>query len=107
MANWELTQVSNWGEMKASLNSEEIVVAAKPLITDIKSKLLFVPKDLKWTVGWSAYVWQEKESGRFKDLTEDEYERWVNEGIIHHTRDDDGSDSTSADARADEASPTE
>jgi hypothetical protein len=88
---WEIKVVENAGELRGSLNAEDVVVPTKPLITDIKSQLMFIPKQFSWTVGWRAYVWQEEESGRFKDLTEDEFKRLVNEGTINYSRDDEGS----------------
>jgi hypothetical protein len=88
---WEIKVVENAGELRGSLNAEDVVVQAKPLITDIKAQLMFIPKQFSWTVGWRAYVWQEEESGRFKDLTEDEFKRLVNEGTINYSRDDEGS----------------
>jgi hypothetical protein len=88
---WEIKIVENAGELRGSLNAEDVVVQAKPLITDIKAQLMFIPKQFSWTVGWRAYVWQEEESGRFKDLTEDEFKRLVNEGTINYSRDDEGS----------------
>jgi hypothetical protein len=88
---WEIKVVENAGELRGSLNAEDVVVQAKPLITDIKAQLMFIPKQFSWTVGWRAYVWQEEESGRFKDLTDEEFKRLVNEGTINYSRDDDGS----------------
>jgi len=88
---WEIKVVENAGELQGSLNAEDVVVHAKPLITDIKAQLMFIPKQFSWTVGWRAYVWQEEESGRFKDLTDEEFKRLVNEGTINYSRDDDGS----------------
>ena len=88
---WEIKVVENAGELQGSLNAEDVVVPTKPLITDIKSQLMFIPKQFSWTVGWRAYVWQEEESGRFKDLTDEEFKRLLNEGTINYSRDDDGS----------------
>jgi|688.fasta_scaffold133853_2 hypothetical protein len=104
---WEIKVVENAGELQGSLNAEDVVVPTKPLITDIKSQLMFIPKQFSWTVGWRAYVWQEEESGRFKDLTEDEFKRLLDEGTISYTRDDGaGSAVSEADTSGDEASDT-
>ena len=104
---WEIKVVENAGELQGSLNAEDVVVPTKPLITDIKSQLMFIPKQFSWTVGWRAYVWQEEESGRFKDLTDEEFKRLLNEGTISYSRDAGaGSDVSQADTNGDEASNT-
>ena len=54
---WEIKVVENAGELRGSLHAEDVVVQAKPLITDIKAQLMFIPKQFSWTVGWRAYVW--------------------------------------------------
>lgn len=102
---WEIKVVENAGELQGSLNAEDVVVPTKPLITDIKAQLMFIPKQFSWTVGWRAYVWQEEESGRFQDLTDDEFKRLLNEGTISYSRDAGaGSDVSQADTNRDEAS---
>lgn len=102
---WEIKVVENAGELQGSLNAEDVVVPTKPLITDIKAQLMFIPKQFSWTVGWRAYVWQEEESGRFQDLTEDEFKRLLNEGTISYTRDAGASSQVNeADTSGDEAS---
>lgn len=102
---WEIKVVENAGELQGSLNAEDVVVPTKPLITDIKAQLMFIPKQFSWTVGWRAYVWQEEESGRFQDLTDDEFKRLLNEGTISYSRDAGaGSDVSQADTNGDEAS---
>jgi len=104
---WEIKVVENAGELQGSLNAEDVVVPTKPLITDIKAQLMFIPKQFSWTVGWRAYVWQEEESGRFKDLTDEEFKRLLNEGTISYSRDaGTGSDVSQADTNGDEASDT-
>jgi hypothetical protein len=35
---WEIKVVENAGELRGSLNAEDVVVQAKPLITDIKAQ---------------------------------------------------------------------
>jgi hypothetical protein len=104
---WEIKVVENAGELQGSLNAEDVVVPTKPLITDIKSQLMFIPKQFSWTVGWRAYVWQEEESGRFKDLTDEEFKRLLDEGTISYTRDDGtGSDVSETNSSGDETSNT-
>jgi hypothetical protein len=102
---WEIKVVENAGELQGSLNAEDVVVPTKPLITDIKAQLMFIPKQFSWTVGWRAYVWQEEESGRFQDLTDEEFKRLLDEGTISYSRDAGaGSDVSQADTSGDEAS---
>jgi hypothetical protein len=102
---WEIKVVENAGELQGSLNAEDVVVPTKPLITDIKAQLMFIPKQFSWTVGWRAYVWQEEESGRFQDLTDEEFKRLLDEGTISYSRDAGaGSDVSQADTNGDEAS---
>ena len=102
---WEIKVVENAGELQGSLNAEDVVVPTKPLITDIKAQLMFIPKQFSWTVGWRAYVWQEEESGRFQDLTDDEFKRLLDEGTISYSRDAGaGSDVSQADTNGDETS---
>lgn len=102
---WEIKVVENAGELQGSLNAEDVVVPTKPLITDIKAQLMFIPKQFSWTVGWRAYVWQEEESGRFQDLTDEEFKRLLDEGTISYSRDAGaGSDVSTPDSNGDEAS---
>jgi hypothetical protein len=102
---WEVKIVENAGEIKGEVNSEKVVVPTSALITDIKSQLMFIPKQFSWTVGWRAYVWQEEESGKFQDLNEEEFKRLLDEGTISYTRDAGGSGTVSqADTNGDEAS---
>jgi hypothetical protein len=101
---WEIKIVENAGELQGAVNSEKVVVPTAALITDIKSQLMFIPKQFSWTVGWRAYVWQEKESGKFQDLNEDEFKRLLDEGTVSYTRDAGGSSAVSqADTSGDEA----
>ena len=102
---WEIKVVENAGELQGSLNAEDVVVPTKTLITDIKAQLMIIPKQFSWTVGWRAYVWQEEESGRFQDLTDEEFKRLLDEGTISYTRDAGaGSDVSTTDTNRDEAS---
>ena len=91
-SNWELTEVGNEGSLYASLDNEAVTVPAEKLITDIKAQLMFIPNKFAWTVGWRAYVWRNKETGRFQDLTEDEFQELVSTGTTNYTRDGGGSD---------------
>jgi hypothetical protein len=80
---WELTVVENAGEIPASRIKDEIAVETKPLLIDIKAQLMLMPKTLVYTVGWRALVWQNKETGRFKDITDEEYEEYTRTGTIN------------------------
>jgi hypothetical protein len=80
---WELTVVENAGEIPAARIKDEIAVETKPLLIDIKAQLMLMPKTLVYTVGWRALVWQNKETGRFKDITDEEYEEYTRTGTIN------------------------
>jgi hypothetical protein len=83
MDNWELTVVENAGEIPASRIKDGISVETKPLLIDIKAQLMLMPKSLVYTVGWRALVWQNKETGRFKDITDEEYEEYIRTGSVY------------------------
>jgi len=83
MSKWELTVVENAGEIPAARVKDEISVETKPLLTDIKVQLMLMPKSLVYTVGWRALVWQDKETGRFKDITDEEYEEYNRTGSVY------------------------
>jgi hypothetical protein len=83
---WTLTVVENAGEIPASKVQDEIAVPTKPLLTDIKAQLMVVPRTLSYTVGWRALVWQNKESGAFLDLTEEELNAYNDGNIVTFTR---------------------
>jgi hypothetical protein len=80
---WELTVVENAGEIPASRIKDEIAVETKPLLIDIKAQLMLMPKTLVYTVGWRALVWQNKETGMFKDITAEENEEYIRTGSIN------------------------
>jgi hypothetical protein len=92
-SKWELKIAENMGDLKGTYDSQEVVVPTKQLIIDMKAQLMFLPKNFTWTVGWRTYVWQEKETGRFQELTEDEYTTLINGGTVNYTRDGGGGDS--------------
>jgi hypothetical protein len=84
MGKWELTVVENAGEIPASKVTTEIAVQTAPLNIDIKAQLMIAkPKTLAYTVGWRALVWQNKETGQFKDISETEYEEYLRTGTIN------------------------
>jgi len=86
---WELTVVENAGEIPADKVKDEISVETKPLLIDIKAQLMIAkPKTLTYTVGWRAIVWQNKETGQFKDLSEAEYNQYITSGSVNPTRGD-------------------
>jgi hypothetical protein len=83
---WELTVVENAGEIPVDKVKDEISVATKPLLIDIKAQLMIAkPKTLTYTVGWRAIVWQNKETGQFKDLSEAEYNQYITSGSVNST----------------------
>jgi hypothetical protein len=79
---WELTVVQNDGEIPAEKVTDEIAVPTAPLLTDIKAQLMTVPRTLTYIVGWRALVWQNKETGRFQDLTEEQWQAHQNGNIV-------------------------
>jgi len=83
---WELTVVENAGEIPANKITDAISVETKPLTLDIKAQLMIAkPKTLVYTVGWRALVWQNKETGQFKDISEAEFEEYLRTGTINPT----------------------
>ena len=81
---WELTVVENAGEIPASKVTTEIAVETASLNIDIKAQLMIAkPKTLAYTVGWRALVWQNKETGQFKDITEEEHDEYIRTGTIN------------------------
>jgi hypothetical protein len=102
--NWELRVVENMGEVIGSVDSEDVVVPTKTLITDMKAQLMFIPKNFTWTVGWRTYVWQEKETGRFKELTQEQHETLFSGGTVSYTEDGGGGDTPSETTRSDKGS---
>ena len=79
---WTLAVVENAGEIDARQIKEEIKVKTAPLLTDITAQLTMVPRTLTYTVGWRALVWQNKETGRFQDLTEEQWQAYQDGGIV-------------------------
>ena len=83
---WDLSVVENAGEVPVDKAQEGISVPTAPLLTDVKAQLMFVPRTLTYTVGWRALVWQNKETNQFQDLTEEEFEAYLDGGIVTYTR---------------------
>ena len=82
--DWELTVVENSGEIPADSVTDSIQVPTKPLLIDIKSQLMMhKPVTLTYTIGWRAIVWQNKETGQFKDLSEEDYKEYITSGSIN------------------------
>ena len=107
MSKWELTVVENAGEIPADKVKDEIAVQTKPLLIDIKAQLMIaMPKTLAYTVGWRALVWQNKETGQFKDITESEYEEYIRTGSINLTPSD-GTDGEQVESTSGDKGSTE
>ena len=83
---WELAVVENAGEIPADKVGDDLVAKTAPLLTDSKAQLMMVPRTLTFTVGWRALVWKNKETGQFLDLTEEEYNSYIDGGIVTYTR---------------------
>jgi len=107
MSKWELTVVENAGEIPASKVKDEIAVETKPLLIDIKAQLMIaMPKTLAYTVGWRALVWQNKETGQFKDITESEYDEYIRTGSISNSSTD-GADGTETESTSGDKGSTQ
>jgi len=83
---WELSVVENAGEVPASEVQDEFVIKTDNFLIDIKAQLMLMPRALTYTAGWRALVWKNKETGRFQDLTEEEYQSYIDGGIVTYTR---------------------
>jgi len=83
---WELSVVENAGEVPASEVKDEFVIKTDNFLIDIKAQLMLMPRALTYTAGWRALVWKNKETGRFQDLTEEEYQSYIDGGIVTYTR---------------------
>ena len=79
---WELSVVENAGEVPASEVKDEFVIKTDRFLTDIKVQLMLMPRALTYTAGWRALVWKNKETGRFQDLTEEEYQSYIDGRIV-------------------------
>jgi hypothetical protein len=80
--DWEIKIVENAGEIPADKVQDEVAVSTAPLLSDIKAQLMLMPKSLTYIVGWRAIVWQNQETGQFKDISEEEYEEYLRTGAI-------------------------
>lgn len=83
---WDLSVVENAGEVPASQVEDEFVIKTERFLTDIKAQLMLMPRTLTYTAGWRALVWKNKETGQFQDLTEAEYQSYIDGGIVTYTR---------------------
>ena len=99
---WILRSVENAGEMLAKDTDVDITVPKETLLEDMKTHLSFTPKQYLWTIGWRTYVWQEKETGKFKELTEKEWGELASVGTVSYTRGDSDSDGAGTDSSGDE-----
>jgi hypothetical protein len=99
--------VENAGEMLAKHDDTNVAVPTEPLLEDMKHHLSFTPKNYLWTIGWRTYVWQEKETGKFQELTESEWAELSSVGTVSYSRDDDGGSDAVGDASTDEGISTQ
>jgi hypothetical protein len=104
---WILRLVENAGDMLAREDDKEIAVPKEPLVEDMTQHLSFTPKHYLWTIGWRTYVWQEKETGKFQELTEEEWNELASVGTVGYSRGDSASDGAGTDATGDEGSNPE
>jgi len=106
-SKWELSEVGNEGQLVGKPDDKDVVVPTDKLITDIKAQLMFIPNKFTWSVGWRAYVWRNTETGRFQDLTEEEFKTLMESGTVNYTRDGSGSDTTGEHTEGHKGSTTE
>ena len=105
MSKWELTVVENAGEIPADKVTDAVAVPTEPLQIDIKAQLMIAkPKTLVYTVGWRALVWQNKETGQFKDISEAEYSEYLRTGTVSNAASDGKHVESTEPAIGDEAS---
>lgn len=106
-SKWELSEVGNEGQLVGTPNDKDVKVPTDKLMIDIKAQLMFIPNKFTWSVGWRAYVWRNTETGRFQDLTEEEFQELISKGTVNYTRDGGGSDTTVIPTEAVEGITTE
>lgn len=99
---WILRVVENAGEMLAKDTDTDLAIPQQPLLEDMQHHLSFKPQRHLWTIGWRTYVWQEKETGKFQELTEDEWNELSNVGTVGYSRGDSTGDDGGTDASGDE-----
>jgi hypothetical protein len=102
---WELAIAQNEGEIPSEKITDEIAVPTAPLLTDIKAQLMTVPRTLTYIVGWRALVWQNKKTGQFQDLTEEQWQAYQNGDIVTFGTGTEESNDKDAGASGDTGSP--
>lgn len=85
-SEWELTVAENGGEVPLKQVTNELTIPTKQLLTDMKAQLMLVPANATYTIGWKAIVWKKKETGRFQELTDDEFKQFLETGTAEYTR---------------------
>ena len=83
---WDLSVIENAGEVPASEVGDEFVIKTERFTTDIQVQLNFTPRVLTYTAGWRALVWKNKKTGEFQDLTEEEYQSYIDGRTVTYTR---------------------
>lgn len=86
--DWDLSVIENGGEIPASEVGDEFVIKTERFKTDIAEQIKFTPRVLTYTAGWRALVWKNKKTGQFQDLTEEEYQSYIDGRIVTYTRTD-------------------
>jgi len=86
--DWDLSVIENGGEVPASEVGDEFVIKTERFKTDITEQLKFTPRVLTYTAGWRALVWKNKKTGEFMDLTEEQYESYIDGRTITFTAKD-------------------
>jgi hypothetical protein len=86
--DWDLSVIENGGEVPASEVGDEFVIKTERFKTDITEQLKFTPRVLTYTAGWRALVWKNKKTGEFMDLTEEQYESYIDGRTVTFTAKD-------------------
>jgi hypothetical protein len=86
--DWDLSVIENGGEVPASEVGDEFIIKTERFKTDITEQLKFTPRVLTYTAGWRALVWKNKKTGEFMDLTEEQYESYIDGRTVTFTAKD-------------------
>ena len=85
---WELSVAENYGEIPATWVGDEFVIKTERFKTDIKAQLMLMPRALTYTAGWRALVWKNKKTGEFMDLTEEQFQSYIDGRTVTFTAKD-------------------
>ena len=86
--DWDLSVIENGGEVPASEVGDEFVIKTERFKSDIEAQLKFTPRVLTYTAGWRALVWKNKKTGEFMDLTEEQFQSYIDGRTVTFTAKD-------------------